>query len=276
MKTKTKKIFLSLFILCILTCFTLTAVACGTKTQNASDETTTETTTDTTEATTETTETTDNDSETETTVNAYTVTFVTDENVTVTVYETQDINGKGTVTDTAYARNGDTGTLSTDGTGQVNFTLSFSDGYALGGITVSGTYKNVKAPEETAAGYRITKIESDLTVTVKAVQEETKYAVTFVVPEGVTITVYDTQDVSGSGTVTDTAYARSGDTGEILSDGTGQVNFIVSLSDGVELDDITVSGGYKNLKNDPEADGSANYYRITKITSDCTVTITTK
>ena len=298
MKKALKKI-LPILILCCFACVAILLVACDsqkgttdvTDTTNTVNESPTNTTptdttpTDTTPTDTTPTDTTPTDTTpTDTTptdngeaVNAYTITFVCDDQATVTVYETKNAT-EGTVTTTAYARSGDTGEILIDGEGQVNFSIAVENGYEPGGITVTGTYKNLKNPAETGVDglYRITKIESDLTVTIKANPAETKYTATFVLDEGVTVTIYDTKDTTTGGTVATTAYARNGETGELLSDGEGQINFVVSLANGLELDKITITGSYKNLKQDPNENGSTNVYRITKVKSDLTITVTTK
>lgn len=101
------------------------------------------------------------------------------------------------------------------------------------------------------------------------------YKATFVTDSHVTITVSDTQDFTNAKENVTEAYARSSDTGEIDTTGDGQVNFMVVLEDGYEVDSITVSpANYKNLKLPAEL--GVNTYRITKITGDITVTVTTK
>lgn len=279
---KVIRILIPVLILCCMLSVSFLLVACNssspdTTTDQTSESATTdanetvestvpaETTTDTTDATSLTAQT------------GYKITFVCDEQATITVYTTQTPEN-GAVTDTAYARDSETGAILTDGNGQVNFSVTFSSGYEIGGIVVNGTYKNLKTPDETGVDglYRITKIESDLTVTVKANPAETKYTATFVLSEGVTVTFYDTKDTSGSGTIATTAYARNGDTGAIQSDGEGQINFVVTVAAGYKIDEITVEGTYKNLKNDPEKEDATDTYRITKVSSDLTVTITTK
>lgn len=102
--------------------------------------------------------------------------------------------------------------------------------------------------------------------------EEVKYTVTFVIGDGATVDTYYTQDYTQASEENVTvAYARNSDTGDILSDGNGQVNFKVNLEDGYTLDSVTADANYKNLKD--QGDG---IYRITKITGDVTVTITTE
>ncbi len=220
----------------------------------------------------------------------YTVTFVTDDDVSVTVYQTQDDmtdGSNGEVTTTALSRDADTGTATKDGTGQVNFLLVFSDGYELDNITIDkeedSGYGNLKgsADTEITNGYRITKITSDLTVTVtaKSTNEEEDltqgYQVTFSAGEHVSVTVFKTQDLTSGGTENATvAYSRDGTTGALTLDG-GQVNFLLVFDDGYELDTLDVNGSYKNLKDSADT-GVTNAYRITKIASALTVVITAK
>ncbi len=98
------------------------------------------------------------------------------------------------------------------------------------------------------------------------------YKVTFSTDSGATVNVYNTQDNTSVSTVNaKTAVSRNSDTGLPDSTGEGQVNFAVVLKDGYELDSVTVSGGYKNLK-----EISTNLYRVTKVTSALTITVTTK
>ena len=74
---------------------------------------------------------------------------------------------------------------------------------------------------------------------------------------------------------TGTTVSRSSATGEPDSTGDGQVNFTIVLNDGYALDSVSVTAGtYKNIKG-PTDTGLANTYRITKISGDATITITT-
>ena|GEM_PF-459076 len=98
------------------------------------------------------------------------------------------------------------------------------------------------------------------------------YVVTFDTDEHASVTVYDTQDTTTGGTENAaTAYARDGSTGDILTDGNGQVNFVVTVDEGYEIESVSADANYKNLK---QIDSTS--YRITKITGDVNVTITTK
>ena len=145
-------------------------------------------------------------------------------------------------------------------------------------------YNKVKGSADTGVenGYRITKIAADLEVTVTSQETGTEedltqgYKVTFTTDENVTVTVYPTQALSGEdGVETTVAYSRESGTGK-LTKTDGQVNFVVTVAEGYEIDTVEVtSGGYKNLKN-PADDTVENSYRITKITSDLEVTVTAK
>jgi len=105
------------------------------------------------------------------------------------------------------------------------------------------------------------------------------YTVTFAGDSGVdSITVYQTQDYTGTSesvSATGSTVSRSSDTGEPDSSGSGQVNFTIVLKDGYALDSVSVTDGtYKNIKG-PTDTGVANTYRITKVSGDTTITITT-
>jgi hypothetical protein len=209
----------------------------------------------------------------------YQVTFTTDEHVKVKVYRTQDMTAEGELTNTAYSRSDSTGALLKDGEGQVNFVLVFDEGYSLDGIAAQGTYKNLKKPADTGVenGYRLTKIGSDVTVTVTSkadtVEEDltNAFKVTFEVDEHTHVTVYRTQKLT-DGEATNVAYARNGDTGDLLVDGEGQVNFAITCDEGykVSLDSITVTGEHKQVKEVT----TGSVYRITKIKGELTVKIT--
>lgn len=216
-------------------------------------------------------------------VEGYLATFILDEHVSVTIYDTQAYTG-GYESVTAYAKDSDTGEVLTDGEGQVNFVVSVDEGYEIDTLLVIPTdnYKNLKDPEELELDntYRITKVEGDVTVTITSKEEGTEstitsFVATFILDEHVTVNVYDTSEYV-DGVVTTTAYAKDSDTGEILTDGSGQINFIVTVDEGYEIDSVVVvsEDNYKNLK-DPEELELDDTYRITKITGDLTITITT-
>ena len=105
------------------------------------------------------------------------------------------------------------------------------------------------------------------------------YTVTFAGDSGVeSVTVYQTQDYTGASesvSATGSTVSRSSDTGEPDSSGSGQVNFTIVIKDGYALDAVSVTDGtYKNIKG-PTDTGVANTYRITKISADTIITITT-
>lgn len=283
MKPKCK--FLSLFLILALLCLPILA-ACGTTdtTETASSQ---EETITTVAANTETT----------TTVTEFTVTFSLGEHVTVTVYKTQEDmtnNENGEQTTTAYARNKENGEILTDGEGQVNFLLIFEEGYELANIAINkeagSGYTNLKGSADTGVinGYRITKITDDLTVTITAQVAETEtdadreaaFQADFVLDEHVSVIVYQTQLDLQNGTNgienATVAYARDADSGKLLTDGTGQINFVLMIDDGYELDTITVTENTYNKIKNPAEDTVENSIRVTKIKADTTITITTK
>lgn len=110
----------------------------------------------------------------------YTATFVTDGHCTITTYLTQDYTGTSYANQTtAVARDSDTGEVDTSGSGQINFTVVLEDGYEIASVSVEGSYKNLKDSSDTGLEntYRITKVASDLTVTVTTA--ESASAVTY-------------------------------------------------------------------------------------------------
>ncbi len=211
----------------------------------------------------------------------YQVTFVVDEHVQVVVYQTQEMTN-GVTTLSAVSRDSSTGDPLSDGNGQVNFSLIIDEDYELLNIQVTGTYKNIKYPFETEVEnlYRVTKIGSELTINITSQKKdsledlENALKVDFVLDENVSVTVFKTQELT-NGVETLVAYAREGSSGALLNDGNGQVNFVVKLKSGYQIDTIQIEGTYKNLKT-PADTSIQNGYRITKISTDLTVTITTK
>ncbi len=206
----------------------------------------------------------------------YKADFNTDEHVKVIVYKTQNYSG-GVESNVAYSREATTGKI-TKTEGQINFSLVFDEGYALGQLIIDGAYKNYKKPTDPGmqeGQYRITKIASDLSVTITSKEESSAdegFAVVFNADEHVTITVFPTQDLE-DGEETYSAVSRDATSGAPLSDGDGQVNFMLTFGEGYGIGDITVSAGYGSLKG-PSETGVDNCYRITKITANLTVTIT--
>lgn len=209
------------------------------------------------------------------------VDFLTDDHVTVYVYETQDMTGEGNAATTAYARDGETGAILSNGTGQVNFLLVFDEGYQLDAIVVDNAenYNKIKGEADTGVknGYRVTKISGELTVTITSVEkteEISGYAVGFdydTTIEGLAILVFDTQTAEDGKiyTADESFYAKTS-IGTISKTGEEQVNFSVVLPEGYEITSVTATEGvYKNIKTI-----DATTYRVTKITGDITITVT--
>lgn len=101
------------------------------------------------------------------------------------------------------------------------------------------------------------------------------FKASFATDGNVQIYVSGTQDFAETKTDPEWVYARDGSTGEILTDGNGQINFKAVPIDGYEIESVTVSpANYKNIKT-PADTGIENAYRITKVTGDITVTVNT-
>ena len=105
--------------------------------------------------------------------------------------------------------------------------------------------------------------------------ETSGYAVTFKTSHA-SVSVYKTQTVSAdtldSGAV---YYARSGETGNIVTSGAGQCNFVVTVAEGYALKSVTASptGSYGSVVT---VDAEKGVYRVTKINGDITVTVATE
>ena len=97
-------------------------------------------------------------------------------------------------------------------------------------------------------------------------KEEEPFYINLNVDNGGSIMVYEGKDYTGEGIATN-KYA--------LADisGGGQVNFKVIVPEGYEIDTINIQGTYKNLKG-PSDTGTENVYRVTKVSSDLTITVT--
>ncbi len=154
---------------------------------------------------------------------------------------------------------------------------SWDSGTASNGVT---TYTCTKcgATEQQTIPATVTVDACDHSVEQSDTPDE-GFTVTFAGDSGVSsVTVYETQDYTGASesvSATGSTVSRSSATGEPNSTGDGQVNFTVVLKDGYTIDSVSAtSGTYKNIKG-PSDTGLANTYRITKITADTTVTITT-
>lgn len=166
---------------------------------------------------------------------------------------------------------------------QVSFKVVPDEGYSVNAtnITVTGTYKNIKQNPDTQEGqddiFRITKVQTDLTISIVAVQGEQApgYKITFV-PTNCSIVVYVGPKDDNSATVDtdETIYARSKDAPYGISFTTPQVNFEVVCESGYEFvptitdDKVTfIDGTYGKFSF------KKGCYNITKVESDLTITI---
>lgn len=171
-------------------------------------------------------------------------------------------------------------TVST-GSGTVNCKTgsAFTHTWDNGVVTTPATETETGVITYTCTVCGETERQTVPTVTVIDEEEEEtpEFTAYFIADEHVSVNVYykqsyetpDETDVSAT-------TVRNGDTGEPDGTGSGQINIALSVADGYEIDSITIDGGYKNLKDISETEGINNLYRITKITSDITVTVTTK
>ncbi len=216
--------------------------------------------------------------------------FDCDPGSSVTVYETQDATAAGVENAlSAYARNSATGEIDLTGEGQINFRVTAAENHRIANVIVSPSenYKNLK---EIAPGlYRVTKMTGDIlirvvTESVTCLHEfadgqcihcgEKAHRIQFDCGEHCSVTVYDTQTLENGTEAADHAFAKNSETGEIDLSGDGQVNFVVVPDLGYAVASVTAAPAkFKNLKP-PAETMSPNYYRITKITGDLTVTIT--
>lgn len=108
--------------------------------------------------------------------------------------------------------------------------------------------------------------------------EEVGFAATFITDGGAkSVIIYQTQDTSSGASTYGrgaTVYARNSVSGDIDVSGDGQINFKVVTNEGYKVSSVEVSpANYKNLKI---VDEENSIYRITKVTGDITVTVTTE
>jgi len=224
------------------------------------------------------------------------VTFTTDSHATVTTYKTQDYtdeSGKAVNQSYAIARDSQTGEVDVSGDGQVNYTIVMDEGYEIADIVIgpSGMYKNHKGSADTGLDntYRITKITGDMSVAITTKpksgdsgndEPKSEFTVTFTKDDHVKVTTYMTQDYTnelGKKTNQSSAVARDSVTGDVDISGSGQVNFTLVPDAGYEIVDVSATPAmyFKNLKG-PEDTALDNTYRLTKVTGDVSVVITSQ
>ncbi|MBO4554869.1 MAG: InlB B-repeat-containing protein [Clostridia bacterium] len=120
--------------------------------------------------------------------------------------------------------------------------------------------------------------ETDLVVedlTLYAKWEFAAYVATFSSDDNAKVYIYDSQDYTGEPYLSNTAYSRDGKTGELDKSGDGQINFLIQFEEGFILDELTINGDYKNLKDSTDTK-QANTYRITKVASDLSIQVRSK
>ena len=224
---------------------------------------------------------------------AFQAAFVCVGPVSVTAFPSQDLTTGGVPNaQTAFVRSGE-GVIDVSGSGQLNFMLSMDEGYGVESIVITpeGSYNAIKYPSDvgTANAYRVTKVNQDVTVTITVAEgicehefDENGFCIhcgleapraVFSCGQGASVTAYPTQDTTTGGVPNATvAIARNSSTGEISLTGSGQVNFVVELANGYEIESITAepSTAYNKFNS-----YEGNAYRLTKVSGTVNVTVNT-
>lgn len=225
----------------------------------------------------------------------YTVNFVIDDNCEVFVYQTKAYDTETPVkSTTAIARNENGEIVAYDPDDlllqpQCSFKVVCKDGYSVNAtnivVTPEGSFKNLKQNPDNVVGqeniFRVTKIQANITITITPVAGEQApgYKVDFV-PAHCTIKVYvGPKDETGSNVDTaEVIYARGKDSPYDVTFTTPQVNFEVICEEGYEFvptitDDKVdfIQGDYNKFQIKTSVAG--DYYNITKVASDLTITI---
>lgn len=212
---------------------------------------------------------------------AYKASFNAPAGVKIFVYPSQDYSTDPVRAISAFSVTKDGELTKTDG--QINFTVVPPEGYEIASVTAAPeNYKNIKDPTDTGLDntYRITKMTGDITVNIDirkigADPDPEGYNVSFVCDHA-KIYVYPCQDYSNMPLLGDTAVSVDSDSGIPTKSGDGQVNFLVVPDEGYKVSSVTAEPkNYKNIKG-PEETGLENVYRITKITGDFTVSVSTE
>ena len=199
------------------------------------------------------------------------ISYNVNERSNILVYTTNDYKYDAIVLENAWSRNLTTGELVKDGTGSIAFRVLLEDGYVADSITINdNTLCDAVIYDDINDVYIINNIKGNIQVTISTKEQEPEepeisyYNISFAVDDHIQIRVYPGQDYSAEGTIV-TEYHLN----DILGD--GQVNFKVLLDDGYIIDSINVVGEYNKQK-----DMGDNIYRITKVKSNLTITITSK
>ena len=233
----------------------------------------------------------------------YAAIFTTGEGAAVTTYEKQadalnDQNGTPDA-ENAFARKGDTGAITEDGTGEINFKLDVTSPWELKSVTVEPAANFTALMDPAATGkdglYRITGVKGPVVVSIVTENNVCEHEfddngvcvkcglqapkVTFNCDEHCTVTSYKTSDLSGTGTPNAAfGLARDKSSGEIDVSGSGQVWFVVNTAPGYALNKVYAddadSDKYNKIKNpaDETVPGSVN---LTKVSGSFTLHITT-
>ncbi|MCQ2796659.1 MAG: CotH kinase family protein [Bacilli bacterium] len=101
------------------------------------------------------------------------------------------------------------------------------------------------------------------------------YKADFICDGHIKVFIYKTRDYDIEPRRTNLAYARDKNSGDLLKDGTGEINFKVEIDENYDIDMLWVRGLYDKCQ-DNEKTKVDDVYRITKIRSDLQVTVTTK
>ena len=233
----------------------------------------------------------------------YTVTFVPGEHCKVFIYSTKNYDNETPVeTNTCKAKDENGNVIDYDAENdkgpQVNFKVVCDDGYTVSkdNMAVTGTYKNFKEGPDTKEGlpegfFRITKIQTDLTVTVTPVesngqQQNPGYEATFITSH-CSVKVYVGPKDKNNATE-DTAekyFGRSKDSPYDYTKNQGQLNFEVipdagykfvsGLEEGAE-GKVSFIAGTGDAPYNKVVRGSTDYancYRITKMASDLAIRV---
>ena len=212
--------------------------------------------------------------------NGYRVTFKNiPDGFTLAVYKSSDVSNADNTqtavdTNTYNALQSDESVAKKDGTDQLNFILTPPQDSAdkVISLNIEGTYNKCKVnPDnlETAEAkniYRITKIESDLSISITIADKPIEVTFNFIDKNGNTlsdekaaITVYDSQDLTGNSTPINASNASKvvtakTDSGVESVTGSEQVNFKIdnTAPDGYKFESVSIddtyNGKYKNLK----------------------------
>ncbi len=154
--------------------------------------------------------------------------------------------------------------------------MNVKEGYKVKNISIDDNtrYVSLEVLDDSKYVYKITGISGNIVVDVELEEDIpedpvlTTFNISFVTDSNVSIMVYEGKDYSIDGTIT-----NSYELADISGD--GQVNFKVILEDGYMVDSINITGGYKALKG-PSDTGAENVYRITKVTSNLSISVTVR